>query len=146
MNNKHSFLVTKEYKRFVEFCDACRRYKYIGICYGPPGVGKTVSARHYTKWDFLGPLLKYSSNDRLKTSNEVLNCHTIFYTAPTIKASRMNSEISISGIQLNTLIDRAKEEQDLPVEEYEYTDWDHYTDLVIVDEIDRLKVQGLEQL
>lgn len=40
----YPFLVTKEYKRFTEFCDACKRDKYIGLCYGPPGVQTTLDS------------------------------------------------------------------------------------------------------
>src|SRR6516162_1660284 len=45
------FVETLEYRRFAEFCDACRHCQYIGLCYRSPVVAKTLSARRYSLWD-----------------------------------------------------------------------------------------------
>lgn len=39
------FIDTREYARFPEFAHACTADRYIGVCHGRPGVGKTRSAR-----------------------------------------------------------------------------------------------------
>ena len=58
------FVETAEYSRFIEFCDACRQYRYIGLCFGPPGVGKSLSALRYSRSEMIVPLGVPSGNGR----------------------------------------------------------------------------------
>ena len=38
-----ALLVTTEFRRFAEFAMPAGVSLHIGLCYGPPGVGKTLS-------------------------------------------------------------------------------------------------------
>jgi DNA transposition AAA+ family ATPase len=74
-----SFVETKEYRRFVQACEAARRYWYIAVCVGEAGVGKTRAARQYAQWDLLQPLLSPHS---VSFSPESPIPRTAFYSVP----------------------------------------------------------------
>lgn len=77
------FVETREYRRFIEFCEACRRYRYIGLCFGRPGVGKTLSARRYTRSDALTglPKVRHMTPSQLQETGDL---HTVLYTVPVV--------------------------------------------------------------
>ena len=148
MNKNASFIETKEYRRYTEFCEACIKYKYIGLCYGAPGVGKTLSSRHYSDWDNVERQMKFLNEKDIldNVTDKILTAHTIFYTAPASRPSRLTEQIRYLG----HLLHRTKERycaKKYNIEE-DYSNYDAFSgiDLIIVDEIDRLKLQQLEQL
>ncbi len=136
-----SFIITKEYRRFSEFCEACRRERYIGLCYGPPGIGKTLSARHYAKWHFLEHRLP-KHQPYLPLPPDIATCHTLLYTAEMINTpSRVKSQINEMRVMLSRFIHEVKSDQaatfGLPRDA---------CDLIIVDEAERLNIPSIEQL
>src|SRR5438132_10043355 len=80
-NPRSAVVETLEHRRFTEFCEACRRYAYIGLCYGPPGVGKTLSARSYSRWDKIKQSDRWGSG---LTEDPLLD--TVFYTPDVVNA------------------------------------------------------------
>ncbi len=86
------FFETMEHRRFGEFCDACERDRYIGLCYGPPGVGKMLSARRYPRWD---KIQAYGVNRSSALLKEVRKSKAVFYTTPVVNSpGKLESEIS----------------------------------------------------
>ncbi|MBT2584041.1 AAA family ATPase [Planococcus sp. ISL-109] len=147
MNNTPTFIETKEYKRFAEFCDACIKYQYMGVCYGLPGVGKTLSSRYYANWDYLEKQISYGGSESIgvHADEKIFDCHTLFYTAPAVSASKMTNAIGLMDSKLNMVksVYRSKitgEEEQFTANSFEGIN------LLIIDEIDRLKLQSLEQL
>jgi DNA transposition AAA+ family ATPase len=93
---------TLEHRRFSEFCDACRRYRYIGLCFGPSGVGKTLSAKRYSRWD------EFRHADRWRDdSSEYPALDTVFYTPAVINSpGRIETDVSGSRAKLKDLARR----------------------------------------
>ena len=82
----HRFVETFEFKRFAEFCSACSQDRYIGLCYGPAGIGKTLSARHYANWPQMEDLdLDALTDEQLA---ELSQPNIVFYTAPVTNTPR----------------------------------------------------------
>ena len=137
------FLTTKEHRRFTEFADACRHDRYIGLCYGQPGVGKTLSARQYARWDELEPMLSRwrSSYTQARDRDDL---HTLLYT-PTLSVTPrvLSKELVALGQYLSVI--RTAGPSD-PRAHCAAHGSPAYTELLIIDEADRLKTPGLEQL
>jgi len=90
------FIETHEYDRFREFCDACRKYRYIGLCYGRPGVGKTLSARHYANWDKVEAYNK-NNGEGVVGLSEVFGSNVVFYTASVVNSpNQLRNEMGVT--------------------------------------------------
>ena len=140
------FIVTKEYRRFAEFCDACRRDRYIGLCYGPPGVGKTLSARQYSQWDSIEavrPGYFWPKPPPIGATT----WRTVLHTAPvTGNPGRIERDVRDLRQRVHLLVEDALLAGDEGVPVGASSTGRDLIELLIVDEADRLRLAGLEQL
>lgn len=138
------FANTKEYRRFVEFCEDVRHYRHIGLCVGPAGVGKTVSAKRYARWDLLEPFFsRYAYSEALPA--EVALCHTLYYQAPPASTPKsITTDIDKKRGILSWLVDTARSQEKDPATGL--MGIQDKTELIIVDEAQFLKGNVLEQV
>ena len=148
MSEPDTFLTTQEYQRFAEFADAVRRDRYIGLCYGPPGVGKTLSARHYAHWDTTEDYLARQQRptpDRftLRPPEGLDTARTVFWTAPVAVTAALVSRNVLGWCeQVDAAIRQMPGGWKRPPGRGAFP----HVELIVVDEADRLKTTGLEQL
>jgi hypothetical protein len=153
------FAETKGYLRFGEFCDACRKYRSIGICHGVPGAGKTRSAREYASWDLLSPFFpeelftlvgrRYLDDQFPHKSfatagspafTDVLPCRTVYYTAPVAATpARIEREVMALSATLSYVVEAAEQANRGKDDFLLAYRLPKRTELVIVDEAQRLK-------
>jgi DNA transposition AAA+ family ATPase len=162
-----TFLETREYRRFVEFCDACRQHRYMGLCHGFPGVGKTLSAWQYAQWQLIQPyfpsrfyveyrltVIERVIADTIATNHvplppELRKCRSILYTPPVANTpKRVEQEIRALRLALSYLVETMQPGPS-PASSEELAPHrmpPDPTELIMIDEADRLKTATLEQI
>ncbi len=145
------FLATREHRRFTEFADAVRQHRYIGLCWGPPGVGKTLSARNYAglpSWEQWQRDLDATEPPASPgpVPPRVLQARTAVWT-PTVTASprEVAQALPRACQPISYAVDYAQHGH---VDPFVHNDSraSGLTELLIIDEADRLKTVGLEQV
>ncbi len=139
------FIATKEHRRFVEFTDAVRREAFIGVCLGPAGVGKTLSARRYAHWDQAEHLVQHWG-PREPTDEKIYaalaRSRTVFYTPP-VKSTYKQLVHDID--ELLTRVDICIDQHVHPPGVFHTRRIEH-AQLIIIDESERLAPPQLEYL
>ena len=134
-----TFISTKEHRRFIEFANTVRAHRYIGLCFGPAGVGKTLSAWRYADCHRIGalsPAWKGVKSEEAKIYAALVKSRTLFFT-PSIGLSpsalrgnlRLAQENAVERLNRNRRGGRIID-----------------VELIIVDEIERLSTPALECL
>ena len=140
-----NFVVTKEYKRFVEFCNACKQEQYIGLCCGSAGVGKSMSTNHFARWHSIEKDIKECIKRELLPGEppivpEVKELDTIIYT-PEVH----NTPVRVKN-ELYDLIFAFNDLKDKVIHNKRTYSHKNYVKIIIIDEADRLQSKSLEEV
>ena len=138
------FIATKEHRRFAEFAEAVRRHRYIGLCYGPAGVGKTLSGRRLAHWDLVGEVIETGrhSPEQDKINAALARSRTVFYT-PSVLGALGDLRRTLADLMLRA---------ELCINDHVHrnengcrlVDNERRIELLILDEAERLSMTALE--
>lgn len=135
---------TKEYKRFEEFADACMTYRYIGICYGEAGVGKSLAASYYAQWDERIRYENLVDKIALDIREKIEVCRAVVVVAPVMNTPKIIDQ------QIKDRIEgygRALYKSRGETNPYKLIyDTPNLCPLLIIDEADRLNISSIEQV
>ena len=141
------FIVTKEHRRFTECAHALRTHRTIGVCFGPAGVGKTLSARRHAHWDLAEPLL-HTWGPRAPSDAHVYaalaRSRTVFYT-PTVGGTlrELRKDLHLLTSRVESCIEQHHR---LNSDGQRSVARDSMIELIIIDEAERLSTSALEHL
>jgi DNA transposition AAA+ family ATPase len=140
-----TFIATKEHRRFVEFANAVRKHRYIGLCYGAAGVGKTLSARRYAHWDIAEPLLKNWKRDDpavAEINAALARSRAVFHTPMVLGTLRdLRETLSDRIIRVESCIDDHLHRDETG---FRIVESDGLVETLIFDEAERLSMTALE--
>jgi DNA transposition AAA+ family ATPase len=142
------FIATKEHRRFVEFANAVRRQRTIGLCFGHAGIGKTLSARRYSHWDQAVPLLETwgpRDDSDFAVYAALAKNRTVFYTPEVLTTPR---QLRDGLLDITTRVDICIGEhlQHTNPAAKPHPKLEGNVELIIVDESERLTATGFEVL
>ena len=147
------FIVTHEHVLFEDVCEDVRRYRYVALCVGGAGVGKTHSGRRYSSWDLVEPLSSRYTHI-LDPPPEIASRRAAYFSAPPASTQKMirastqkmiRSQVESSRNLLSWLVDVSLSDDDTDASQV-LRDVEDRTELLIVDEAQFLKNDALEQL
>lgn len=141
-----AFIATREHRRFTEFADAVRQHRYIGLCFGAAGVGKTLSARRYARWDVAEPLLVGwgpRQDSDAKVYAALAGHRAVFYTPSVCCPFReLREDIARLISRVGICIDQHVRREQLA----RTGDAADLAELLVVDEAERLTTTAVEHL
>lgn len=140
-----AFIATKEHRRFVEFATAVRKHRTIGLCFGPAGVGKTLSARRLAHWDLAEPMIEGWDRGEDATAaleEKLARTRTVFHTPAVMSTLRdLRDTMGNSLVVISACIEAQIEREGGTVPR---RDRHRLVELVIIDEAERMQTMALE--